>query len=410
MNQGASLVAAPVEGPLEPPLHPEIGVIALLVDSWGPHWTSRHQVLMRLARYFHVLWMNPAPEWRDAIKQRGRRAAVKTIPGQPDTFMIHDSAPWLPVVYRPAWLGSHLARARLRAARAILERRGCTKIVLYLWHPNMAPALTQVPHDLSCYHIYDEYSHAEVEQPLDPNEVHLIESVDQVFMASPMVFKRKGKLNPHSLWVSNGVEFEAFSTPTPEPDDLARIPHPRVGYAGFVKKQLDWPLLLELTRRHPEWSFVFVGAQRPHPEIAQILADVQALPNTYFLGDKTARELARYPQHFDACIMPYRVDAYTKYIYPLKLHEYLASGRPTIGTRLPVLEEVADVVTLASDLVEWETGIARGLEPEAKAPERRALRQARAMQHDWSRITATIAETIIQRLANAPRARSGAGL
>jgi glycosyltransferase involved in cell wall biosynthesis len=384
------------------PVHSDIGVIALVLERWGPHWTSRHQILMRLAQYFHVLWLNPALEWRESIRRFPRLSPPQPadLPRLPPAFTIHDSASWLPVVYRPAWLGDRLARARLRRARAVLEQRGCTRVVLYLWHPSLAPALDQVSHDLSCYHIYDEYSHAEVEQPLDPAEVRLIQSVDQVFIASPLVFERKGVFNPHSLWVSNGVEFAAFSTPVPEPADLAPIPRPRLGYAGFIKKQLDWQLIAMLARRRPEWSFVFVGARRQQPELPALLEEVSALPNVHFLGEKTAIELAHYPQHFDVCIMPYCVDGYTKYIYPLKLHEYLASGRPAVGTRLPVLEAVGDVVGLASGPEEWERAIEQALRPEAGSVERRAARQQRAMQHDWSRITARIAEAISTRLAD----------
>ncbi|MBX6330715.1 MAG: glycosyltransferase [Gemmatimonadaceae bacterium] len=388
------------------PRHPDVGIIALPIDVWGPHWTSRHQVLTRLAEHFHVLWLNPAREWRDVIR-RPRVPPEAPPPEGIPSFVVRDPSPWHPVVYRPAWLGDRLARARLAAARAALLRRGCTRIVLYLWHPDMAPALGQLSYDLSCYHIYDEYSHAEVEQPLDPREVQLIRSVDQLFVASKKVLERKGSLNPHSLWVSNGVEYAAFSTPHPEPEDLAGIPHPRIGYAGFIKKQLDWPLLLDLATRHPEWSWVFVGAQRPHPEIAPLLERMRALSNVHFLGAKPTHVLARYPQHFDVCIMPYRVDDYTKYIYPLKLHEYLASGRPTVGTRLPVLEDAEGLVALARTLDEWERGIAEALSPAASAPERVAARQARAREHDWSRITATIAATIAERLHEGAAERPG---
>jgi len=129
---------------------------------------------------------------------------------------------------------------------------------------------------------------------------------------------------------------------------LARIPRPRIGYTGYIKKQLDWQLLRHLTAQHPKWHFVFVGPKSPHPEISTILEEVAGRPNVHFLGAKTTQELAAYPQHFDVCIMPYRVNDYTKYIYPLKLHEYLASGRPVVATPIRSLEEYCNVLTLAA--------------------------------------------------------------
>ena len=380
------------------PLYPDVGVLSLSKEAYGPQWLSRQQVLTRLARYFHVLWMNPAQEWRRAIRGGRLRARETRIAGLPDSFMVYDPPSWLPVLYKPSSLGKTLTRARLRAAAAALRRRGCRRILLYIWHIDLAEARELAPHDVSCYHIYDEYSHAEVERPLDPAEERLIRSVDQVITVSPMMFERKGRLNANSLQITNGVTYEAFAEPGPEPADLRGIPHPRVGYSGYLKKQLDWKLLLALATRQPEWSFVFVGEKRPHPEISELLEKMAALPNVYFLGAKPSTELARYPQHFDVCLMPYRMNDYSKYIFPLKLYEYLAGGRPTVSMPLPALAGFGDLVPVARGVEEWEATIERALEPGADSAERRAARQAEARRHDWNVIVDRIARELARRL------------
>ncbi len=43
-------------------------------------------------------------------------------------------------------------------------------------------------------------------------------------------------------------------------------------------------------------------------------------------------ELAAYSQHFDVCLMPYAMTDYTKYICPLKMSEYPASGMPIVSS------------------------------------------------------------------------------
>lgn len=48
-----------------PPYFPEVGVIALVSDEWEIPWQPRHQVLSRLAQYFHVVWFTPALWWRE---------------------------------------------------------------------------------------------------------------------------------------------------------------------------------------------------------------------------------------------------------------------------------------------------------------------------------------------------------
>src|SRR5208283_114235 len=106
-----------------------------------------------------------------------------------------------------------------------------------------------------------------------------------------------------------------------------------------------------------------------------------------------------YVQHFDVCIMPYRQNDYTKYIYPLKLHEYLASGRPTVGTLIRSLEEFSDVVGLPRSVDEWSTALADALSPAANTPELREARQAVAKRHDWDLQVRRIAMTMTDRVA-----------
>lgn len=392
--RAAGTASAPARGPL----YPEVGVLALVMEPYGPQWLSRQQVLTRLARYFHVLWMNPAHEWRSAVRDERIRGGERRIAGLPDSFRVYDAPSWLPVVYKPSWLGNALASARLRSAAAALSRRGCRRILLYIWHVELGAARAMVPHELSCYHIYDEYSHSEVDLPLDPAEAELIRSVDQLITVSPTMFERKGRLNSNSLQLTNGVTYDDFAAPAAEPAELAGIPHPRLGYSGYLKKQLDWELLLALATRHPEWSFVFVGEKRPHPQITELIEKMEALPNVHFLGARTSRELARYPQHFDVCLMPYRMNAYSKYIFPLKLYEYLAGGRPTLSIPLPALAGLGDLVPVATGVAEWEAAIARLLEPGADSAERRAARQAEARRHDWDEIVHELASVLARRL------------
>ena len=386
--------AASVRGPV----HPEVGVLSVAKERYSPQWLSRQQVLTRLARYYQVLWMNPATEWRRTLRG-GRLGEREThIEGLPDSFTVYDPPAWLPIVYKPSWLGEFLARQRFHAAVSALRRRGCRRIVLYVWHIDLADAMELSQHDVSCYHIYDEYSDAEVETPVDAREERLIRSVDQVITVSPTMFERKGRINPNTLQVTNGVTYEAFARRGGVPPDLANIPRPILGYSGYIKKQLDWKLLLALATRHPEWSFVFVGEKRPHEEIREMLDRMAALPNVHFLGGKPSTELARYPQHFDVCLMPYRMNDYSKYIFPLKLYEYLAGGRPAVSMPLPALAGFGDLVPVATSVDEWERTIERLLEPGNDTPTRSELRQAEARRHDWDVIVDEIARSLAERL------------
>ena len=386
------------------PLCPDVGVLSLVYHDWSPQWQTPHHVLTRLARYFNVVWVNPPHDWRH-IGFHTRLSSTRESVASPSGFTVYVPEWWLPRFYRPPSLATFTSVQRLKRARRLLVSQGCSKLILYLWHPQFAPALLSLPFDLTCYHIDDEYSFSTVERRVDEAEATLIAAVDQVFIHSPALLEKKGAINPRTTFAPQGVDYNAHATPVPQPADIAPIPRPRIGYSGVIKNQLDWPLLVHLASRHPEWSFVFVGAHARHPEMMASVRDLSARSNVYFLGAKSTDELAAYPQHFDVCIMPYQLDDYTKYINPLKLHEYLASGRPIVATPIRSLEEFPHVLSLARTYDDWSSEIANALSPLANAAERRAERQAVARQHDWQLIVGELAKTMGRGLSQAVSAR-----
>lgn len=355
----------------------------------------RHHVMVGLSRYFQVLWMNPAVPWRETVQALGSAESGKVVASP--SFSVYSPDRWLPLFYSPRWLARLTSNLRVRRARQWLKSRGCTKILLYLWNPQFESSLSAVDHDLSCYHLEDEYSYSPVELPLDPIEARVLTGVDQVFMLSPALYEKKAHLNPNTQFAPGGVNFAEYSRPVSEPADLAKVPHPRIGYVGSIKKQLDWNLLKYLITNHPDWSFVFLGP-KIHDAIDEAVSFLSSRSNVYFLGGKATAEMPLYPQHFDVCIMPYTDDGYTKFIYPLKLHEYLAAGRPTVGTPIRSLQDFSDVVALPRTPEEWSKAIADALEPAASSSERCAARQAVARRYDWHKVVHRIAEVIANRL------------
>jgi len=380
----------------KPPMLPDVGVLALVPEPWSVVWQLRHQILRRLARYFHVVWVNPPLHWRATLNGMWRRQAERHA--HPPGFHVHTAEVWLPKFYRPSWLANLTSRLRLEQARNILTRAGCEAILLSLWRPEFADAMRHLPSCPSCYHIDDEYSFSDVEVPLSDQERTLIAQVDQVFVSSPRLRLKKGGINRHTAYVPNGVDYPAYATVYPEPDDLAPIPRPRIGYSGVLKRHLDWPLLFRLTELRPNWSFVFVGPVQQDPVTQSAVQRLAAQPNVHLLGCKPAYELPPYPQHFDVCVMPYRVNDYTRYIYPLKLHEYLATGRPVVGVPIPSLEPFAEVVTLARDAEGWMVALDEALTAAADSAERRAARRAVARTHDWEGLVRHMARVLAERL------------
>lgn len=388
------------------PLIPEVGVLALPYHHFGPPWMTPHHVLTRLARYFNVLWLEPAHHWREIRwGGGGDRQAVPSTPKLPASFGHYVPEAWLPDVYRPQWLRSALLRERIRQGWRNLEARGARTRVLYLWHPRFEAAFDAGHYDLSLYHIDDEYSFSADAQAIGIEEARVLRRVNQVFAISPALMERKAGVNPHMSFVPEGVDYQLYATPVPEPKDIQPIPRPRIGYSGNLKRQLDWPLMAELARRHPEWSFVYVGPRILDAKSVVIVDEMASFANVHFLGAKSVTEIAAYPQHFDVCTMPYVVNSYTNNIYPLKLHEYLACGRPVVGTPIRSLKDFSSVIGLAYGVDEWSQALSHSLSRDAMSSAAVGARQGVAREHDWSVLIHQIATTICARLGIDSEAR-----
>jgi glycosyltransferase involved in cell wall biosynthesis len=329
---------------------------------------------------------------------RGWRWRPDTHPAFPNLLVFASNRSW-PRVEHPRGLDAWLFARRVRAARAALQDRGCRTIIIALWFPSFDRARAAAPFDLSCYFIDDEYTWSETEHDVPDAERAVMERVDQVFIHSPALLDKKGAINPNTLSAPNGVDYAAYVTAQPVPADLAAVPRPRIGYAGVLKTELDWSLLASLAERHDDWSFVFVGPKKPSQaaRLADESRDVFARTNVYWLGAKPVTALPAYQQHFDVAILPYRRNAYTRYIYPLKLHESLAAGPPVVGARLRTLEEFTHVVHLAESVDEWSGALSAALR-EPVRDEARARRQQVACEHDWNRLVDRIAATLLARL------------
>jgi glycosyltransferase involved in cell wall biosynthesis len=382
------------------PLLPDVGVVGVVPEEWGGPWMSRHQVMSRLARYFHVAWMSPARGWREQLHWHQAPPA----PGHPfpDIEGFHHYRPprVLPLLYRPAALAEGTSRARFHQVADMLRRRGCTRLVLYLWRPEHGDALDLMKHDISVYHIVDEYSFSDLELPIDPVEDAVLQRVSQVIIGSSALMDKKGGRNPNTVFVPNGVDYAAFAAPSPEPRALHAVPHPRIGYVGKIKKQLDFALLHAIAERRPDWNLVFVGPDGFLGEQGESQRALRLRPNATFLGGQSPADLPGFIQHLDVCLLSYTVNDYTKFIYPLKLHEYLASGRPIVGSPIRTLREFGHLIEIAETPSDWEAAIARSLRPDVLKPDRVAARRAAARPHDWSLLVDTIASTIAARLGS----------
>src|SRR5215467_4685254 len=300
-----------------------VGVLALVSDDWVVAPQRRHQILSRLATRFPVAWISPALHWRERLTHRAARNGDRVERAR--QLLVLESRSGFPRIDHPRFVRSALCRRRVSRGAHWLRQQGCTRIELQIWNPDFADAIDWVEASTS-YHIDDEFSWATERRPMSAAEHALIARVDRVYVTSPGLLESKGGINANTIYSPNGVDYRAFSEPTTEPEDLPRIPRPRVGYVGVIKEQIDLELLASLAANHASWSFVLVGPVRTvHTSLREPLDRLTRLPNVHLLGERAPALLPAYLQHIDVALLPYRRNAYTDCINPMKLYEALAA-------------------------------------------------------------------------------------
>lgn len=237
---------------------------------------------------------------------------------------------------------------------------------------------------LVIYYCIDNFSVSSMSaKKIKRSEGRLLNKVDLVFVTSKELFNYCSKHNDKVFIFPFAVNFNEFEKVRLKdnalPDELKHIKAPIIGYVGGVHKWIDQNLIKEIAQKYPQYSFVFVG---PIQTSVSLLLNFK---NVYFLGKKDHEKLPFFIKDFDACIIPYLITDYTRNVYPTKLNEYFALGKPVISTALPEVisfnKEYGDMIYIAKDKENFIEGIDRIINENTQALEKKRIEVAR--QNSW---------------------------
>ena len=122
------------------------------------------------------------------------------------------------------------------------------------------------------------------------------------------------------------------------------------------------------------------------------------MKNIHFLGPKSRLELPAYAAHMDVNTMCYRQEGgWWIRGYPLKMHEYLATGLPIVGANLETIRPFAHVIEIARTTDEWIVAIERSLSGDGVGS--RDQRQAVAFEYTRDRCVDRLEGWLLEMLA-----------
>ena len=177
-------------------------------------------------------------------------------------------------------------------------------------------------------------------------EDDFIKKADTVIVTSQGLFDKKSKENPNCFLIKNGVDFNLFSKESSDlPQVLLESDKKTIGYLGSVDERVDYDLLEKLISTTPQYNYVFVGRVTQSAYEKRLLV----FPNVQMMGSQPPPTLPAWVQKFDVCLIPFLKNELTAGIYPLKINEYLAAGKPVVSTRFANLSDFETVVQIADD-------------------------------------------------------------
>ena len=226
----------------------------------------------------------------------------------------------------------------------------------FLPTPLTLDLIDRIPHELSVYYCIDNFATSSVtSKKIKASEIKLLETSDLVFATSRELYKYCSNYNKKVHMFPFGVNYGKFEkirlSNAPCPEEIKNIKKPVIGYIGGIHKWIDLDLINKMAIDKPDYSFVFVGPVQTN------VSSLSGLKNIYFLGKQEHEKLPSFIKNFDVCLIPYKITDYTNNVYPTKLNEYLAMGKPVVSTSLPELihfnKSNNDIIAIGKDYQEF---------------------------------------------------------
>lgn len=361
--------------------------------GFRPEAGTCYHLSVALSRFVPVSYVNPPlslRRWRELRPWRyqGEHTNLSVL-----SVVVPGEFRFLPRRWREKPLNWWMAPVLLRQ----LRQYPAESLILWMSHSALALYLHRFLHPrLTCYHRVDDFGAMDSSQK--SLECALEGIADLIFAVSPNLVAQHRQRGREAILLPNGVEVSLFSRAVSDeiaiPDDLARIPHPRVGFIGWlIPHWIDIVLMLEIARLRPDWSLVLIG-----PKVAWEPPPLP--PNVHLLGFRPYHQLPNYLKGLDVCLVPFKDNAITHGASPLKLYEYLAAGRAVVSTPVPDLPTFGDLVWQAHTAQEFVHAIEDAL-ASAHDPVLQQRRIAAVRPHSWEARAETVMYHLRQALGDA---------
>jgi glycosyltransferase involved in cell wall biosynthesis len=321
-------------------------VVMLTLSNWTTESRSnRYHYASRFAKHVPVLFVQPDAE-----------ASLEEPTEISGLNIVH--------------VGAKYDDGQLAPVRRLLERRGLSNPLLWIYNPNYIGLEENFGDAIRVYHATEDYftdwGPHQVRSRLVRSQVLtfrrrlvlFLQKVDLVVSVTHGVGHRLrsfARYHGPLLVLENGCDFSFWQAEAHPPTDRGAVRDVAI-YQGGINHRLDVPLLLHVMTALPAWEFRFCGP------VGTGFGGMEALrqkPNFRYLGNLRPEVLRAALYAATVGLIPYVQDRYiTRQSLPLKAFEYAACGLPVVSVPIASLAR-HQIFAFASTAEEFAASIAR---------------------------------------------------
>jgi glycosyltransferase involved in cell wall biosynthesis len=361
--------------------------LLVFADDWGRHPSSTQHLVRWLLDRHEVYWVNTigtraprldAVTFRRGLEKLRAWTALRTTRAEchPRLHVLNPRMwPWFRSRFDRRLNRYLLARQLDAVVKALPEPP-----VVVTMLPIVADLVGVVPAQRWVYYCVDDFgAWPGLDQvPLRQMEDDLIRRADvRIAVSEPLRERLVQRAGPtHLLTHGVDLEFWASGGDRHEPIPALRgLERPLIVFWGLTDRRMDVALVRRLASDLPAGTIALVGRQLdPDPELL-------AIPRVVHVGMLPYPLLPAVAQAASVLIMPYADLPVTRAMQPVKLKEYLATGKPAVVRDLPSVRPWADCLDTAASPEAFSEAVRKRL-VEGLPPAQQRARQ-RLVAEGW---------------------------
>ncbi|MBC7384154.1 MAG: glycosyltransferase [Bacteroidia bacterium] len=218
-------------------------------------------------------------------------------------------------------------------------------------------------------------------------EEKAVDQTDFILVSSKFQFNKLISKKSNVHYIPNAVDYDFYHSArinsTRMPYDLINIGETKIimfcGYLSAIR--IDYQLLKLVCETYIHFLIVVVGT---YEEEDLLNYKLEQISNLIILGNRRYESMPGYMFTASVTIIPYLCNELNKSVYPLKLNEYLAMGKPVVTTHFSEdLDDFSDIIYISDSYDAFIDNIQIAIDSDNDGLKKKRLDTA--SQNTWKR-------------------------